>query len=161
MARTVPAVLFMALFVAPVCAQSQDFNPPPPFLPDAGTMKAIDAKRLELSAAIERLRKSEMLTVVGGPAPSEDYHWDPMLEVFAKAAEWIVRHHEFFQKDSGKQTLAVLDEGLRRAKDFSKFQESLKAVAGRTLACGYRSKIDDSYQPYVVTFPLDYGKDPK
>ena len=37
----------------------------------------------------------------------------------------------------------------------------MREVAGSTLACGYRSQVDGSIQPYVVTFPVDFGKDPK
>jgi hypothetical protein len=130
-------------------------------MPDAPTLKAIEEKRKEVNVAIVRLRTSGKLTVVQEGTLSDHFHWGPMIEVFSKAAEWTVRRNEFFQKDSGKQTLSVLDEGLRRANDFPKFRDSLKNVAGRTLACGYRSRIDESIQPYVVTYPLDYGKDPK
>ncbi len=75
-------------------------------------MKAIEEKRKELDAAIERLRNSEKLTVIQGGPVSDHFHWGPMIEVFSKAAAWTVRRNEFFQKDSGKQTLSVLDEGL-------------------------------------------------
>ncbi len=61
---------------------------------------------------------------------------------------------------AGTEKVAILKR-LRRAQEFAKFLDSLKNLGGRTLACGYRSRIDESFQPYVVTFPLDYGKDLK
>jgi predicted esterase len=161
MMRIVPAILLVTLSVPRVFAQNQNFDPPATFMPDAATLKAIDEKRQALNVAIERLRKSDEFKPINRGALADNFHWDPMVLVFAKAADWAVRHNEFLQKDSEKQTLAVLDEGLRRANDFPKFLASLHDLGGRSLACGYRSKIDDSVQPYVVTFPLNYGKDPK
>src|SRR5881398_1592130 len=32
---------------------------------------------------------------------------------------------------------------------------------GHAIVHGYRSRIDGSVQPYAVTFPEDYGKDPR
>jgi predicted esterase len=159
MARTITALLLIAFWSHTAGAQTQDFTPPAPFMPDAATMKAIEEKRGELHAAIERLQRSGAMKVLEGWPLGDQFHWDPMVEVFAKAADWTVRRNEFHQKDSGKQTLAVLEEGLRRARDFPGFLDSLKNVAERTLACGYRSEIDGSIQPYVVSFPLGYGGD--
>jgi predicted esterase len=128
--------------------------------PDAATMEAIQQKLAELRAATEQWKG---LPGFGGLPTSQrqlNYWAAPMVDVFLKAAESIVRNNEFLQKDSGKQTIAVLDEGLRRAKDLLSFKQSLQSVAGLTLACGYRSNVDNSSQPFVVSFPVDYAKDP-
>ena len=104
------AVFLVAIAVRAVGAQTQDFQPPPPFMPDAATMKAIEEKRAELHAAIDRLRKTDIMKVPQGARPY-DWEWDPMVEVFAKAADWMVRRNEFFQKDSGKQTFGSSGRG--------------------------------------------------
>ena len=38
------------------------------------------------------------------------------VEVYAKAAEWILRHNEFYKPQYVKDTFQVLQTGLQRAK---------------------------------------------
>ena len=134
----------------------------PVYPPDAATMTAIHQKITELKAATEQLQKMEGFTASPPlTRPQRGFQWNSMVDVFLKAADWTLRNNEFWQKDSGKQILAVLDEGLRRARDFPNFRKSLSKLGGRTLACGYHSNVDGSTQPYVVSFPVDFGKDPK
>jgi predicted esterase len=128
--------------------------------PDAATMEAIQRKITELKAATEQLRKLSGFRSARVGSTDVGFCRDPMVDVFLKAAEFTVRHNEFWQKGSDKQTLDVIEEGLRRAKDFSAFERSLRSVAGRTLACGYRSIIDNSSQPFVASFPVNFDKHP-
>ena len=82
----------------------------------------IRAKTAELAAAIERLARRV----------------DPDLlldvEVYHKAAEWIVRYadEEFFAKRYVADTLAALDHGLARAKELAAQQAVLAGDEGPT-----------------------------
>ena len=89
---------------APVSAQK--FDPPPAKTPDAATLKKIDEKTAKLKEAVPRPRSRR------SPDPPR-----PTWTIYVKAAEWIVRHQEWFTADIGKQTLAVIDQGLKRAED--------------------------------------------
>lgn len=74
------------------------------------------------------------------------------IEVYAKAADWILRHNEFYKPNYEKDTLAALDTGLKRAAAASEG----KAVWGQapgSLILGYRSKVDESVQPYALQLP--------
>src|SRR5262245_26129815 len=81
---------------------SQNFDPPPAKTPDAATLKQIANRTTRLKDAVAAVVKDL----------PEVHRSD--LEVYVKAAEWIVRHQEWFTADSGKQTLAVIDQGLKR-----------------------------------------------
>jgi hypothetical protein len=85
----------------------------------------------------------------------------PELEVFHQAAVNIVKYNEFFHADSAKWTLEVLDRGLERVKQVETKEFDWLKRPGFTTARAYRSRIDGSVQPYAVTLPADYGKDPR
>ena len=86
------------------------------------------------------------------------------VEVFAKAADWIVRHEEFFKPDYAKWTIEALHLGLTRAETLASADKQVRQDApwrlrtGSTV-CGYYSDVDGSVQPYVVTLPK--GFDPQ
>ncbi len=145
---SVSAVL--ALLLATVLA-AQDFTLPPGNLPPAVTLKEIKAKTDRLGKAIASLRKQG----VRDPALAD-------VEIYHQAAVAIVEHHEFFEKvkDSDLATLAVLDRGMLRAKFLSTGETPWMQALGHAVPRGYRSRIDGSVQPYAVTLPAAYGKDP-
>ena len=68
---------------------------------------------------------------------------------------------EWYHKDSGKWVLTTLDRGLERAKQAEGGKAPWREQTGRWVLRAYRSKVDDSVQPYGVLIPHDYGKDPK
>lgn len=129
-------------------AFAQKFDPPPAKTPDALTLKQIEEKT-------KRLREAVDAAATNIPKTHR-----PDLEIYVKAAEWIVRHQEWFTADIGKQTLAVIDQGLKRADDAKRGNTTWLKPAGRSVARGYRSNIDNSVQPYGVVFPAEYGNDP-
>jgi hypothetical protein len=120
--------------------------------PDDATRKKIETKMAKLADAIGALRAGLQdggdILAMGGDAILAD------IEIFHQAASWIMRHNEFYQKESGAWTLEALDRGLARAKSIKEL-DWLKTT-GRTIVRGYRSNIDDSIQPYAVTLPEDY-----
>jgi predicted esterase len=128
----------------PVLGQSYD--PPPPKTPDAATLKRIKDETAQLKAAVAAV------------APRVHPH-EADLEVYVKAAEWIVRHQEWYTADSGKQTLAVIDQGLKRAEAAKDGKTPWLEQPGHAVARGYRSRIDGSVQPYGVIYPHGYGED--
>ncbi|MCA8997237.1 MAG: prolyl oligopeptidase family serine peptidase [Planctomycetaceae bacterium] len=77
------------------------------------------------------------------------------LQVCVKAAEWILRHDEFLRPDYLKKTHRVLEIGQQRLDRFrSGNVEWWKSPGQHALA--YRSRIDGSIQPYVVTVPESF-----
>src|SRR5262249_49790385 len=60
-----------------------------------------------------------------------------------------------------KWTQEVLGRGILRAKLVLGGESAWLDQTGQAVVRGYRSRIDDSVQPYSVTLPRDYGKDPK
>jgi dienelactone hydrolase len=142
------AVLAVALSLSAAALLGQDFHPPPAKAPDAATLKAIREKTTRLAKALRDLRKQDV-----GDALLAD------VEIYHAAAAAIVRHNEFFQPDSAAWTLKLLDHGLQRAKQMAKADMPwLKTEDGvaRTVARGYRSRIDNSAQPFAVTYPDNY-----
>jgi predicted esterase len=135
--------------VAAVSAALQ-YEPPAAKAPDAATLRAIEKRTDELAQALDNLRRHSV--------------HDPYLadvEIFYKAARWIVRHGEFYRKEYPQWTLEVLDRGLLRASQAGRGESPWLQQAGRPVVRAYRSHVDGSVQPYAVTYPADYGKDPK
>ena len=143
MTRVLAIVAFLVTG-ATVCAQN--FDPPPAKTPDAATLKKIEEQTAKLKQAVAEASKKV-------PEHEAD------LAIYCKAAEWIVRHQEWFTTDSGKQTLAVIEQGLKRAESAREGKMPWLEVEGRAVARGYRSVVDRSVQPYGVIYPPGYGKD--
>lgn len=80
------------------------------------------------------------------------------VEVCAKAADWILRHEEFFRPAYLAQTERALKLGQDRAAALRADQPDWFPRTGTTVL-GYYSKVDGSVQPYALTLPP--GVDPK
>ena len=119
---------------------------PKPYQPTAEELSPIQAKTAELSAALERLA-----------ARRPDPDLLPDVEIYLKAATWIVRYadEEFYDKRYVADTLAALDRGLARAKELGNRKPSWPTQKG-LLIRAYRSRIDDSVQPYGLSIPASY-----
>lgn len=115
--------------------------------PDKEAAKSIREKLGRLNAAVEKLK-----------AGRDDVRPVADVEVFAKAADWILRHNEFFKPDYAKWTVEALDIGLKRADELTATQGSWVGREGSSVL-GYYSAVDGSVQPFVVTLPK--GFDPK
>src|ERR1700737_715745 len=99
-----PFLAGVALLVAGALLSAKDYAPPPSQPPDEATLKAIEARTAKLGSVLAALRRQ------GVRDP-----WLAEVEVYHKAAEWIVRHNEFFAPQAGQWTLDALDRGLLRA----------------------------------------------
>ncbi len=123
---------------------------PKTFIPDADTLKQIKAKTEEFRKAVAALKEKNLADDVLDE-----------VEIYLKAAENIVRFEEWYAAASGKWALTTLDQGLARAKQAEGGKAVWRDAPGKWVVRAYRSRIDDSIQPYAVLLPHDYGKDPK
>ncbi|MGE5191658.1 MAG: prolyl oligopeptidase family serine peptidase [Deltaproteobacteria bacterium] len=115
----------------------------------ADDVKTIDAALAELRGAIDKLRhdpRAENLL--------------PDVHVYAKAAEWIVRHNEFFKPEYAAHTRDALKTGLARAAELAKGTAAWEQTPGRKIL-GYQSAVDESIQPYAISLPAPFGKEPE
>ena len=111
--------------------------------------QAIAASLVELRAAIDKVRENPR---------AERYLAD--LEVYGKAAEWILRHQEFYKPEYVKHTQAALTTGLARVAELSNGKPEWDVAPGRKIL-GYQSAVDESVQPYALTLPVAFGKEPE
>src|SRR5439155_14773773 len=89
------------------------------------------------------------------PTPANDVLL-PDVEVYRKAAQWILRYpEEFYVKAYLPNTLRALEEGIRRAKELERGEPSWPRQKGR-LVRAYRSRVDGSVQPYGLVIPESY-----
>jgi hypothetical protein len=140
----------LVLLAAPLLAQ--DYSPPPANLPSTDALKEIARKSTRLEQRIAALRKQ---------SPAVPDHLLADAEVYLRAVESIVKHNEFFHKDSTDWTLEALDRGLWRARFLSGEEMPWLDAPGKTVVHGYRSQVDNSVQPFAVSYPAEFGKDPK
>src|SRR6516165_5159930 len=105
MIRRLLVVFAFVLTANHAFAQASKYAPPKVTPPDSAIIKAIEGKSAELGQQIASLRRQGIADVLLAD-----------VEVYQNAAENIVRHNEFFQKDSPAWTLEVLDKGLLRAR---------------------------------------------
>ncbi|MBL8867597.1 MAG: hypothetical protein JNK93_18735, partial [Planctomycetia bacterium] len=134
------AIVFLS--VGPLAAQP-NFEVPKAVAIDAETLTKIEGKIEDLKVALDGLPR----TLAAGIR--ED------VEVYHKAAVWMVRHGEYFAKDTAKQTLAVLDAGLERAKHAAKGEAPWRDLRGKPVVRGHYSPVDGSIQPMSVLVPAD------
>ena len=142
-----PASL-LAVGLIVLALPGQNYAPPPPLKPAEDKLKEISARADKLERTLSYLRRQGVNDLIIAEA-----------EVFLKAAEWTVRHNEFFRKDSADWTLEALDTGLLRASQAATGEKPWLFQRGFSVVRGYRSPVDGSVQPYAVTFPADYGRD--
>jgi dienelactone hydrolase len=110
--------------------------------PTTEQREQISSRLAQLSAALDELRAKHI-----DDARIAD------VEIYQKAATWILRfEEEFFTPDFVPNTLKAIDHGLARAADAGFSWESRK---GRIVR-GYRSRVDGSVQPYGLIIPDSY-----
>lgn len=77
-------------------------------------------------------------------------------EICSKGVEWILRHNEFFRPNYLQSARKCIEIGLQRVEQLRQGQSNWGQQPG-IHAVGYRSKIDDSVQPYLVTLPEGFS----
>ena len=78
------------------------------------------------------------------------------IRVFEKAADWILRHDEFYKPDYVQWTVDAIELGLSRLRQFQSGQTSWVGRIGTTVL-GYTSRVDGSVQPYAVRLPAEFN----
>ncbi|MFN8707686.1 MAG: alpha/beta hydrolase-fold protein [Planctomyces sp.] len=131
----------------------------------AHAAKAEDDVRTEISASDRRSIESQLsdfrlnIDRAGLRTPASDGRsvTDDRCDIllFEKAAEWILRHNEFYKREYVQWTLDALKIGEERLQQKSQQQTPWIGRPGRTVL-GYRSRVDGSVQPYAVTLPTDF-----
>lgn len=115
---------------------------------------APEADEKTIREALTRLQ-----TEVGALKSSrEDVRPVADVEVFAKAADWILRHQEFYKPEYAQWTIEALETGLQRARELADGKSPWQGRASATVL-GYYSDVDGSVQPYAIRLPPGY--DPK
>ena len=140
-------MVLISLACFPALLGAQDFQPPVGKPLEEKAEKLLAEKTATLGQRVRELRQQGVT--------------DPVLadiEIYYKAAVWIMRHKEFFQKEAADWTSAVLDRGLLRGSQAAQGQSPWLRQTGTSVVRAYRSRVDGSVQPYAVTFPAEYGK---
>lgn len=136
--------------LAACCTAPAQYEPPNAKPPDKATQEAIVAKVRQLGQALSVMQRQG----VRDPVFAD-------VEIYHKAADWTVRHNEFYSDQFGAWTMAVLDRGLLRASQALRGESPWLNQTGAASARAYRSRVDGSVQPYSVILPADYFKEPK
>jgi dienelactone hydrolase len=141
-------ILVQSVTAPPAYAPTGPYSPPPSLPPAEDLRKTIEERGEKLGHDLAELR---------GLGVPDTFLAD--IEVYRKAALWVIRHNEFYGKQAGEWTLAALDRGLLRASQLARGENPWLQQTGLAVVRGYRSHLDGSVQPYAVTFPAGYGKD--
>jgi pimeloyl-ACP methyl ester carboxylesterase len=142
-------IVFLGAALLLLTAPAQ-YAPPPSNKPREEILKKIDERMDRLNRILKDFRQRGV--------------HDPNLadiEIYYKAAKWITKYDEFYQKEAGEWTIEALEHGLLRAYQQAQGETPWYAQAGFPVVRAYRSLIDGSVQPYAVTYPQDYGKENK
>src|SRR5437660_6857245 len=119
------------------------------FPPSAEQKRQMQDKLSTLSARVNALAAKQ-----GDAALLAD------VDVYRKAAEWILRYpEEFYTQAYAANAIAALDKGLARAAELESGAPSWPKQKGR-LVRAYISTVDGSVQPYGVMIPDSYDGRP-
>ena len=83
--------------------------------------------------------------------------WLAELEIYHKAATWVVEHNEFYQPAAADWTQEALDRGLLRARQAAQGETPWVNSRGHAVVRAYRSAVDGSMQPFGVIVPARYN----
>ncbi|MDO8544010.1 MAG: prolyl oligopeptidase family serine peptidase [Opitutaceae bacterium] len=137
-----------SLFV-PLHAQT----PPPPAkrLPPAG-IAIPDAARAELTSGATALRREIDALQTELTRTPRLAALLPDVEIYHKAVDWALRYDEFFAPKQVDTARHLLDVGRERAMQLRRGAAPWLEATGLVIR-GYRSRLDDSIQPYGLVVP--------
>jgi len=118
-----------------------------------------DTERVELTLGADALQAEIAALARDLPPPRRALL--PDVEVLHKAIDWALRYDEFFSAKEVAYARHLLDLGRERAGQLRKDRAPWLDARGLVLR-GYRSKLDNSVQPYGLFVPttLDAGETP-
>ena len=79
----------------------------------------------------------------------------PDVEIFSRAVHQGLEYREFFSPNDVKNAKSILQEGVRRASQLVKGEADWLTQKGLVVR-GFRSKIDQTVQPYGLVIPDSY-----
>ncbi len=125
---------------------------PARFKPTEGQVDAIAEQVQTLGARIKAFEKAH--------PQADPLMRDRLADVWVwhKAADWALRHGEFFEAKDGDATLDALARGTARMKDLELDQHPWTARSGGS-GRGFRSRVDGSFQPYALYVPPEMPRD--
>lgn len=144
------AIALTALLLAALGQQQSQPGPqkkgfPLPIKPNPEELQRLKEKAGELDsilAAVKAKREED-------PAVAD-------VEVFSKAGRFLLEFPQtFFTQGGVDQAMAVLDQGIERARQLAAGQTPWTSAKGRKIH-GYYSALDGSVQPFGVTIPDSY-----
>ena len=118
-------------------------------------IKVPDADRQVLSEGIERLgiEIGELRKSLKGKAALAELI--PDVQVYHNAVRYALVNNEFFSLGEIAVAKKLLAQGLDRAGQLAKGESPWTTATG-LIVRGYKSKIDDSVQPYGLVVPASY-----
>jgi len=108
--------------------------------------------RAELALTVDDLRR-EVQALRSAPSTAQSL---VDVEIGIEAVDRSLRFDELDKKDSAEQARAVLSFARQRIARIQSSDLPWAQSPGRTVL-GYRSKIDDTVQPYAITIPAGYS----
>jgi len=109
---------------------------------------------VSLSVEQERAIQEKLSEIEKRLAMVVDHPLLPDVELFSKAVSYALRHGEFYQQGDVTRALTTLQVATERL-DLLLSGRSPWTTATGLIMRGYRSRIDDSVQPYGLVIPAD------
>ncbi len=148
-----PALAAAALLACVSVLAAQTPPPPAKRLPPAGIVIPA-AARAELTSGAAALR-AEIDALAGELGSGSNPRLAALLpdvEVFHKAVDWALRYDEFFDAKQVAVARKAIATGRQRVADLRAGRSPWTEASG-LIVRGYRSKLDDSVQPYGLYVP--------
>ncbi|WDI41101.1 prolyl oligopeptidase family serine peptidase [Bremerella sp. P1] len=151
-------LLLTALFclsASPLWADGPADNIPAkvrPIPPEGIEVPAEDAA--ELSQGLERL--DDLIKQLKMRRDARTPQLLPDVEIFSRAIRQALQHREFFKPADITAAKQTLTEGLKRAEALMEGNTPWLYQTGLVVR-GYRSKIDQTVQPYGLEIPANYN----
>ena len=138
------------LFLAVALSLAAQAPPPPsqpPYQLTPEEHRTLEGGRTTLEKRLAALRAK----------PGVDSHHLADVEIFYKAATWMLRYpEEIYTKAYATNAASQLQRGLERAGALEAGTANWTLRKGARTPLGYRSRVDGSIQPYHVVLPGDY-----
>ena len=150
--------LFTLTFTFPFTAPAPTPPPPAKRLPPAG-IAIPDPDRTELTAATAALAANfaALRTELTAAKKTSLLALLPDVEIFHKAVDWPLRYDEFFSPKEVATARHLLAVGRERIAALRSGKAPWLDATGLVVR-GYRSKLDDSVQPYGLVVPAGWQR---
>ena len=145
--------ILLALLAAPVLLFAQATPTAKQAPPPGITVPEADAA--ELKAGLEKLDREVLGLQTSNESNPTTKARLPDVEVFQKSVRYALQYGEFFHPKEIAAAKAQLQLGVDRVKELQAAHSSWTTATG-PLVLGYRSRIDDSVQPYGLIVPEDW-----